>query len=107
MTDQTLPPSPEPSGEIILFQTDDGETRLEVRLLGETVWLPQRAIAELFQTTPQNLTLHFASIYEVGELVEPATCKDFLQVQVDRMGDVKGNKAGCAVFLADTATIAQ
>src|SRR5579872_719512 len=83
MTDQTPSPPPEPSGEIVLYQTDDGKTRLEVRLLGETVWLPQRALAELFQTTPQNITLHIASIYEEGEVVELATCKDFLQVQVE------------------------
>ena len=67
--------------EIILYQTEDGKTRLRVRLENETVWLTQAAMAELFQTTPQNITLHLRNIYEEGELAESGTCKDFLQVQ--------------------------
>ena len=69
------------SSEIVLYQTEDGKTRLQVRLENETVWLTQAAMAELFQTTPQNITLHLRNIYEEGELAEPGTCKDFLQVQ--------------------------
>jgi hypothetical protein len=47
-------PTPDPSGQVILYQSQDGTTRIEVRLEGDTVWLPQRAMAELFQTTVQN-----------------------------------------------------
>lgn len=59
----------------------DGATRLQVRLEGQTVWLTQAAMAELFQTTPQNITLHLQSIYDGGELSRDATCKEHLQVR--------------------------
>lgn len=66
--------------ELILYQAEDGQARIEVRLQDETVWLTQAAMADLFQTTPQNITLHLGNIYEEGELEEGATCKGFLQV---------------------------
>ncbi len=68
-------------GEIILFQSNDGHTKIQVRFEGKSVWLTQAAIAELFQTTPQNITIHLKSIFEDGELAEEATCKEYLQVQ--------------------------
>jgi hypothetical protein len=68
-------------GELIVYQSPDGEIKLDVRLQDKTVWLTQVMMAELFQTTPQNITIHLKSIYEEGELSEKATCKDFLQVQ--------------------------
>jgi hypothetical protein len=67
--------------ELILYQTDDGKSRLEVRLQDETVWMTQAAMAELYQTTPQNITIHLKAIYGEGELEERATCKEYLQVQ--------------------------
>ena len=67
--------------QIIIYQTEKGETKIEVRLEGETVWLTQKLMAELFQTTPQNITIHLKNIYAEGELDEISTCKDFLQVQ--------------------------
>lgn len=67
--------------EFLLYQTEDGETRVEVRFDGETTWLTQAALAELYQTTPQNITQHIAAIYEDGELTEAATCKPYLQVR--------------------------
>ncbi len=75
------PESPPPPGQILIYQ--DGATRLQVRLDGRTVWLTQAAMAELYQTTPQNVTIHLKSIYDEGELGEPATCKEFLQVRVE------------------------
>ena len=69
--------------EAILYQTEDGNTRLEVKLENNTVWLSQAQIAELFQTTPQNITLHLKSIFAEGELSEAATCKDYLQVRLE------------------------
>ena len=69
------------SSEIILYQTEDGITKIDVRLEEETVWLTQKLMAELFQTTPQNITIHLKNIFEEGELDEISTCKDFLQVQ--------------------------
>jgi len=70
-----------PGGEIILYQTEDGRTRIQCRFENETIWLTQAQIAELFQTTPQNVTLHLKAIFAAGELPEPATCKDYLQVR--------------------------
>ena len=76
MSDEPLPQS-----EIILYQTEDGRTRVQCRFEDETLWLTQAQIAELFQTTPQNVTLHFKAIFAEGELVEAATCQDYLQVR--------------------------
>jgi len=81
MTENLPVPAPDDSGEFLLYQAEDGRTRIEVRMAHETVWLPQRDMAELFQTTPQNVTQHIAAIYDEGELSEEATCKDFLQVR--------------------------
>ncbi|MGC1721212.1 MAG: virulence RhuM family protein [Isosphaeraceae bacterium] len=77
MSDPLLPPE----GEILLYQTEDGRTRIECRFENETLWLTQALMADLFQTTPQNITLHIKSLYEEGEAVEAATCKDYLQVR--------------------------
>lgn len=78
MSDEPLPQS-----EIILYQTEDGRTRIQCRFENETLWLTQAQIAELFQTTPQNVTLHLKAIFTEGELVESATCKDYLQVRFE------------------------
>ncbi|MBI3853026.1 MAG: virulence RhuM family protein [Verrucomicrobia bacterium] len=72
---------PQPNSEIILYQTEDGRTRVQCRFENENVWMTQALMAELFQTTPQNITLHLKTIYEEGELAEAATCKDYLQVR--------------------------
>ena len=79
---------PAPAGEIILYRTADGGTRIECRFENENVWLTQARMAELFQTTPQNITLHLRAIYEEGELAEAATCKDSLQVQTEGERDI-------------------
>ena len=65
---------PLPQSSIILYQTEDGRTRIQCRFENETLWLTQAQIAELFQTTPQNVTLHLKAIFEDGELSEAATC---------------------------------
>ena len=70
-----------PGGEILLYQTEDGGTRLDCRFDEGTLWLTQAQIADLFQTTPQNVTLHLKAIFEEGELSEEATCKEYLQVR--------------------------
>ena len=72
---------PETKSAIVLYQTEDGRTRVQCRFEDETLWLTQAQIAELFQTTPQNVTLHLKAIFAEGELVEAATCKDCLQVR--------------------------
>lgn len=73
--------TPVPSGEFLLYQTEDGHTRVECRFANETLWLPQAGMAELFQTTPQNITLHLKTLYAEGEISMAATCKDYLQVR--------------------------
>ena len=72
-----------PKCELLLYQTEDGRTRIECRFEGETVWLTQAMMADLFQTTPQNITQHLREIYAEGELDEAATCKAFLQVRTE------------------------
>ena len=75
-------------GEIVVYQPDE-VTRLEVRVNDETVWLTQAQMAVLFQTTPQNITIHIKNIYKEGELQYEATCKDYLQVQPEGSRIVK------------------
>lgn len=77
------------AGEVILYQRDDGAPALEVRLEEETVWLSQQQIAELFQTTQQNVSLHLLNIYDEGELDEQATHKDVLLVRREGTRDVR------------------
>ena len=73
---------PESTGEIILYQTEDGKTRLEVQFQGETVWLSQAQMSELFQTTKQNVSLHIQNIYDEHELERTGTVKESLTVPV-------------------------
>jgi hypothetical protein len=71
------------SGEVILYNTEDGHTQLRLEVVDGTVWLSQAEMAGLFQTTPQNITQHIRTLYGDGELERDATCKDFLQVQTE------------------------
>ncbi len=82
----------ENNSQIIIYQTENGETKLDVRLENETVWLTQKLMAELFQTTPQNITIHLKNIFDEGELSESATCKDFLQVRKEGERTVERNQ---------------
>ena len=77
--------------EIIMYQTEDGRTRIQCRLENETLWLTQAQNAELFQATPQNVTLHLKAIFAKGELDEAATCKDYLQVRREGKREVSRN----------------
>ena len=69
------------NNQIIIYQSEDGETRVEVKFTGETVWLSQQQMADLYQTTRPNIVQHIRNIYADGELEEQATCKNFLQVR--------------------------
>jgi hypothetical protein len=77
------------TGEIIFYQSDDGTIRLETRLENETLWLTQQQMAELFQTTQQNISLHIQNIYAEGELVDEATHKKSLWVRQERNRQVQ------------------
>ncbi|MDO9041411.1 MAG: virulence RhuM family protein [Desulfocapsaceae bacterium] len=70
-----------PGGELILYQTEDGRTRIECRFEDETLWLSQVLMADLFQTTTPNINLHIKNILAEGELSEAATIKDYLIVR--------------------------
>ena len=80
---------PQNQSDILIYQAEDGKTHIDVLLDGKTVWLTQAAMAELYQTTPQNITQHIRAIYNESELNEDATCKQYLQVQREGHRQVK------------------
>ncbi|CEG12928.1 conserved hypothetical protein [groundwater metagenome] len=69
--------------QIIIYQTEDGKTRVEVRFEQENVWLTQKLIAELFGTTKQNVSLHLQNIFKEKELNQDSAVKDFLTTASD------------------------
>jgi hypothetical protein len=71
------------TSDFLLYQTEDGRTRIQCRMEEETLWLSQAQMAELFQTTPQNIMAHLKSVYGEEELGEAATCKSYLQVRTE------------------------
>jgi hypothetical protein len=75
--------------ELVLYTSDDGRTRLDLRIDGQTVWLTQLEIAELFQTTKQNVSLHAKNIFGDGELSPEATVKESLTVQIEGKREVQ------------------
>jgi len=75
--------------QIVIYQTEDGQTRIDVRLENDTVWLTQAQMSALFDKTPQNITMHIRNAYNEGELDKSATCKEYLQVQTEGRRTVK------------------
>jgi hypothetical protein len=75
-------------GEIIIYQTEDGLTNIEVKIQDETVWLTQQQMADLFQTSRTNVVEHIKHIYDEGELDEKSTCRKFRQVRKEGSRDV-------------------
>ncbi len=78
-------------GELLIYQMEDGKTKVDAYFEEDTVWLSQSAMATLFQKTPQNITQHIKNIYSDGELDEVSTCKTFLQVQNEGGRSIKRN----------------
>ena len=74
---------PQNKSQLIIYQAQDGKIKIDVRFQDETVWLTQQLMADLFQTTKQNISLHVRNIYEEGELNPKATVKEFLTVQTE------------------------
>lgn len=70
-------------GEIVIYQAEDGITKVECRFVDETVWLTQQQMAELFHTSRSNIVEHIGHIYEEGELDEVSTCRKFRQVRLE------------------------
>jgi hypothetical protein len=80
---------PPTGGEVLVYRTEDGTIRLDVRLEDETVWLTQQMMAELFQSSKQNISHHIQAIYEEGELEPEATVKKYLTVRREGNRDVR------------------
>jgi len=68
---------------LILYTTDDGKSQIQLRSKDQTVWLTQLEMAELFDATKQNISLHLKNLFEVGELAVGATNKESLTVQIE------------------------
>lgn len=77
------------NSEIIIYRTDDGETKIDVRFEDETVWLTQQQMADLFRTSRTNVVEHIGHIYDEGELEESSTCRKFRQVRKEGKRNVE------------------
>jgi prophage maintenance system killer protein len=84
-------PNKNAGGEVLLYEAADGSVRVEVRLEQDTVWLTQRQMSDLFETTPENVVMHLKNVFTDGELDEAATAKDFLVVQTEGKRKVRRN----------------
>lgn len=78
----------ENDSKIILYQSEDGTTKIDVRLQDENVWLNQKQLAELFQTTVANINIHLRNIFDEGELDQGATVKEYLIVRLEGIREV-------------------
>lgn len=76
------------NNQIVIYQTEDGQTCIDVRMENETVWLTQAQMVELFQTTKQNVSLHIGNVFKDGELEQEATVKEYLTVQTEGQRNV-------------------
>jgi hypothetical protein len=74
---------PQTGSQFLVYRTEDGKLKLDVRFEGETVWLTQQHMAELFQTTKQNVSLHIQNLFSEGELLEDSVVKDSLTTAAD------------------------
>jgi hypothetical protein len=81
----------ENKGEVLIYQSEDGLTHIDVKMEDETVWLTQQQMAELFQTSRTNVVEHIQHIYEENELDENSTCRNFRQVRREGSRDVNRN----------------
>ncbi len=81
--------SPQELPNFVIFKIDNAKINVDVLFENETLWLTQKKMAELFETTPQNITLHLKNIYKEEEVLEESTCKEFLQVQQEGNREVK------------------
>lgn len=79
-------------GDMLIYQNEKGDTKVDVYFFNKDIWMSQAAIAQMYNTTPQNITMHIRNIYEDGELDEESTCKEFLQVQTEGTRQIKRNK---------------
>lgn len=90
-----------PGGEVAVYESAEGEVRVDVRLEQETVWLTQRQMARVFDTTPENVVMHLRNIFASEELAADATTKEFLVV----LAVAPGAAAHCTAELAEVARV--
>ncbi len=83
MAEDKIPVTEEKQGEVVIYQAESGDTKIDVRFVDETVWLTQAQMAELFQSSRTNIVEHIRNIYEEGELDEDSTCRKFRQVRME------------------------
>lgn len=81
----------ENNNNIVIYQTDDGTTKIDVKLEDETVWLSQQQMADLYDTTKQNISLHIKNIFDEEELDINSTVKEFLTVQKEGISSINGS----------------
>lgn len=79
-------------GEVIIYQSEDGLTQIDVKLEDGTIWLSQQQIAELFNTSRTNIVEHIQNIYQEGELEANSTCREFRQVRNEGNRTVNRNQ---------------
>ena len=83
MSTPSAPATCESQGDIVIYQSPDGGTKIDVRFVDESVWLTKQQMADLFQTSRTNVVEHIQHIYEEGELDEASTCRNFRQVRTE------------------------
>ena len=88
MTDENLPANQPPEGQFLLYQTGDGQTRIECRLVSETIWLTQRLMSDLFQVTVATINEHLKNLVNDGEIDANRTIRKFLIVQTEGKREV-------------------
>jgi hypothetical protein len=98
---------PHPNSALILYQTEDGRTRIQCRFENETVWLTQQQMAELFQTTKQNVGQHLKSLFAEGELVQDSVVKDSFTTAADGKNYATNNLIAeeARAIVAESATV--
>jgi hypothetical protein len=88
MSDKNLPAEHPPEGQFLLYQTEDGQTRIECRFAGESIWLTQALMAELFQVTVPTINEHLKNLYEEGEITADRTIRRFRIVRQEGTREV-------------------
>ena len=78
-------------GEVLIYTADNGNTKIDVNFIGETVWLSQQQMAELFKTSRTNVVEHIGNIYDEGELDRNSTCRDFRQLWKEGSRNISRN----------------
>ena len=94
-----------PTSEIVLYQTEDGRTRIDVRTSAETVWLSQDQMAKLFQRDKSVISRHISNVFSEGELLRDSVVADFATTAADGNSDEVGNVMASNRTVADYATV--